>query len=66
MRRAITGGRKSTTILLPNSVIEAIEAKRKARFEETGRYVSTGEIAREYLGFGLKWKDRLEEMWSHT
>ncbi len=63
MRRAIPGGRRSITILLPIPLMEVIEGKRKARSQETGRYVSTGEIIREYLECGLAIKDEVLKIW---
>ena len=62
MRRTIPGGRRSTTILLPIPLFDAIEAKRKARSEETGKYVSMGEIIRDYLECGLALKDEIKRL----
>ncbi|MFA5377807.1 MAG: hypothetical protein WC455_18800 [Dehalococcoidia bacterium] len=58
-------GLKVVSTLLTTSQVEGIEALRKVRSED-GRYVSQAEVIRDYLEFGLKWKDKLEGLWSHT
>lgn len=59
-RKPIPGGSKPVTSLLSVPTCHAIEMIRKARAEQAGKYVSQGEIVRELVEFGLKFKQPFE------
>ena len=59
-RKPIPGGSRSVTSLLSVPTYHAIEVIRKARAEQAGKYVSQGEVVRELVEFGLKFKHPFE------